>query len=189
MARGSKKDRFIKLGDSFPPDENDPLGALEKERSKLQERYDLLTGKARGEMGDVGFWGVVGGLGLMADWMLMGGLGTAIAVWSAGEYIVYAQRAREVGKELKNVKSRIHDMRQAQFDLKIQQMKNAPKNAPGNDNSLKDEFSPAAKAEIEALRAKLSKLENQVGQMQEDKDKGLDKPKFKKPFGKKPDGP
>jgi chromosome segregation ATPase len=124
----------------------------------------------------------------MADWMFMGGLGTAIAVWSAGEYLVYAQRAREIGKELKDVKTRIHDMQQAQFELKIRQLQNAPQNAPMNDNSLKDEFSPAAKAEIEALRKKLAKLEGQVGQMQEDKDKGLDKPKFKNPFGKKPDG-
>jgi len=189
MARSSKKDQFNANGDPSPKKEIDPLGALEKERGKLQERYDLLTGRARKEVGDVGFWGAVGAVALMADWAFLGGFGTVVAAWSAAEYIAYTRRAHEVGKELKDVKTRIHDMQQAQFELKIQQMKNAPQNAPGNDNSLKDEFSPAAKAEIEALRQKLSKLEGQVGQMQEDKEKGLDKPKFKKPFGKKPDGP
>ena len=185
MARGSKKDQVNRNGDQ----ENDPLAALEKERSKLQERYDALSGKARKEVGDVGFWGAVGAVALMADWAFLGGFGTVVAAWSAGEYISYARRAHETGKELKDVKTRIHDMQQAQFDLKIQQMKNAPQNGPTNDNSLKDEFSPAAKAEIDALREKLAKLEGQVGQLQEDKGNGLDKPKFKNPFGKKPDGP
>lgn len=184
MARGNKKDQVNRNGDP----EMDPLGALEKERSKLQERYDALADKTRSEWGDAGFWGVVGGVALVADWTLLGGFGTVLAAANAGSAIGYARRARAVGRDLKEVKTSISNMREAQFALKMQQLKNAPQ-APVNDNSLKDEFSPAAKAEIEALREKLSKLENQVGELQEDKGKGLDKPKFKKPFGKKPDGP
>ncbi|MBW7911404.1 MAG: hypothetical protein H3C49_09090 [Alphaproteobacteria bacterium] len=174
-----------------PKKDADPLAMLEKERNRLQERYDTLTGKARGEVGDVGFWGAVGALALMADWTFTGGLGTAFAAWSAGEYVMYARRAREVGKELKVVKSRIQNMQQARFEAQIQQMKQAPQKTQGAvpDTSLKDEFSPAAQAEIESLRSKLATLEKQVGQMQEDKAGGLDKPKFKKPFGKKPDEP
>lgn len=168
----------------------DPLVMLEKERRRLQDRYDTLTGKARGEIGDVGFWGAIGALAIAADWTITGGLGTAFAAWSAGEYVMYARRAREVGKELKTVKSRIQDMQQARFEAQMQQLKQAPQQqGPAPEASLKDEFSPAAKAEIEALRAKLAKLEQQVGQMQDDKQNGLDKPKFRKPFGKKPDSP
>ena len=171
------------------PDKNaaDPLKALEKDRKRLQENYDRLTNKARGEIGDLGFWGAVGTVALVADWGLLGGMGTAFAAWSAGEYIAYSRRAHAVGKELTDVKTRIKDMQQQRFDAQIQQLKNAPQQSPVPDHSLKDEFSPAAKAEIDSLRDKLAKLEKQVGQMQDDKDKGLDKPKFKKPFsGKKP---
>lgn len=165
----------------------DPIKALEKDRKRLQDQYDRLTTKARGEIGDLGFWGAIGTVALVADWGLLGGMGTAFAAWSAGEYIAYSRRAHLVGKELTDVKTRIKDMQQARFDAQMQQLKNAPQQSPLPDNSLKDEFSPAAKAEIEALRDKLAKLEQQVGQMQDDKDKGLDKPKFKKPFsGKKP---
>ena len=165
----------------------DPIKALEKDRKRLQEQYDRLTAKARGEIGDLGFWGAVGTVALIADWGLLGGMGTAFAAWSAGEYVVYARRAREVGKELKDVKTRINDMQQQRFDMQLQQQLQNNPQGPLPDYSLKEEFSPAAKAEIDALRDKLAKLEKQVGQMQEDKDKGLDKPKFKKPFsGKKP---
>lgn len=173
---------------STPENASDPLKAIEKDRKRLQDQYDRLTTKARSEMGEVGFWGAVGTIALVADWGLLGGLGTAFAAWSAGEYIAYSRRARDVGKELKDVKTRINNMQQARFEAQMQQMKNAPQQNPLPDNSLKDEFSPAAKAEIESLRDKLAKLEKQVGQMQEDKDKGLDKPKFKKPFGGKKPG-
>jgi len=184
MARGSKKDQVNRNGDQ----DNDPLAALEKERSKLQERYDALSNKTRSEWGEAGFWGVVGGVALVADWTFLGGFGTVLAAANAGSAIGYARRASAVGRDLKDVKASINNMREVQFALKIQQLKDAPQ-APVNDNSLKDEFSPAAKAEIDALREKLAKLEGQVGQLQEDKGNGLDKPKFKKPFGKKPDGP
>lgn len=185
MTRGAKKNQAGKNGDAFSQNGDDPLSALEKNCKKLQEKYDLLAARSRKEVGDLGFWGVVGGLGLAADWMFMGGLGTAIAAWSAGEAIMYGRRAREVGRELTDVKTRINDMQQQRFEAQIQQLKNAP-SKPANENSLKDEFSPAAKAEIEALRAKLARLENQVGQLQEDKNSGIDKPKLRKPPGKKP---
>jgi len=188
MANSPKNNAEDSTNGSPKKKDADPLAMLEKERRRLQERYDTLTGKARGEIGDVGFWGAVGALAIAADWTITGGLGTAFAAWSAGEYVMYARRAREVGKELKTVKSRIQDMQQARFEAQMQQLKQAPQ-GPAPEASLKDEFSPAAKAEIEALRAKLAKLEQQVGQMQDDKQNGLDKPKFKKPFGKKPDSP
>ena len=178
------------IGDAAREEGDDILGVLEKDRKRLQERYDALADKSRSEWGDAGFWGAVGGVALLADWAFLGGFGTVLAVANAGSAIGYARRARAVGQDLKDVKTRINDMRKAQFELKLKQLENAPQNAPktpDNDNSLKDEFSPAAKAEIDALRAKLAKLENQVGQMQDDHEKGLDKPKFRTPFGKKPD--
>ncbi|MFN7113469.1 MAG: hypothetical protein ACK4PK_03835 [Alphaproteobacteria bacterium] len=184
MARSNKKTQI----NTNPDHENDPIGALEKERNKLQERYDALSDKTRSEWGDAGFWGVVGGVALVADWTFLGGFGTVLAAANAGSAIGYARRARAVGRDLKEVKTSLNNMREAEFAMKMQQLKNAPQ-TPVNDNRLKDEFSPAAKAEIEALRDKLAKLEGQVGQLQEDKGNGLDKPKFKKPFGKKPDGP
>lgn len=188
MARGTKKNQVNKNGDAAKADV-DPLAALEKDRRSLQDRYDALAAKTRSEWGDAGFWGVVGGVALATDWMFLGGLGTVLAGANAASAIGYARRARAVGRDLNDVKTSINNMREAQFALKMKQLENAPQNAPVNDNSLKDEFSPAAKAEIEALREKLAKLEGQVGQLQEDKASGLDKPKFKKPFGKKPDSP
>lgn len=161
----------------------DPLKALEKERDKLQTAFDGLNARSRKEMGDLGFWGVVGGIGLAADMMFMGGLGTAIAAWSMGEYFMYARRARDVGNDLQKVKTRIHDMQQARFEMELQKMKDAPQNTPSNDRSLQAEFSPAAQAEIKELRDKLSQLQSQIGQMQEEKEQGLNKPKFKKPSG------
>lgn len=170
----------------YTDNENDPLNALEKEREKLGERFDALTKKADHEMSDLGFWGVVGGVALMADWTFLGGFGTTLAVLSGGQYIAYKAKARSVEKDLKIVREKIIDMQEARFRLEMELQRQQPK--PANQNNLKDEFSPAAKAEIEALRKKLSELSGQVDELQTDKEKGLDKPKFKPPFGgKKPE--
>src|SRR6218665_2530052 len=83
---------------STPKNAADPLKALDKDRKRLQDQYDRLTNKARGEIGDLGFWGAVGTVALIADWGLLGGVGTAFAAWSAGEYIAYSRRAHLVGK-------------------------------------------------------------------------------------------
>lgn len=183
MARKKPQPRQKPTG--YTDNENDPLNALEKEREKLGERFDALTKKADHEMSDLGFWGFVGGIGLMADWAFMGGLGTALAVWSGAEYLAYKSKARGVEKDLKAVREKIIDMQEARFRLDMELQRQQPN--PANQNKLKDEFSPAAKAEIEALRKKLSELSGQVDELQSDKEKGLDKPKFKPPFGKKPE--
>lgn len=172
--------------EGYTDNENDPLNALEKERGKLESRFDALTKKADSELGEVGFWGLIGGIGLMADFAFMGGLGTALAVWSSAEYLSYKSRARGVEKDLKAVREKIIDMQEARFRMGMEMQKQQPK--PANQNELKEEFSPAAKAEIDALRKKLSELSGQVDELQSDKEKGLDKPKFKPPFGgKKPE--
>lgn len=163
-----------------PLSELDPLDALELERAKLEKRFEELTKRARGELGDVGFWGVVGGIALAADWALLGGIGTAFAAISSVEFLAYKAKARAVNKDLKVIRDKVIDLQEARFRADLEFKQQAPK--PGNDNSLKDEFSPAAKAEIEALQKKLAKLSGQVDELQADKDKGLDKPKFRPPF-------
>jgi hypothetical protein len=176
-----------KRHDKMPElDKNDPLRTLERERDKLEQRFNDLTKKAQNELGEAGFWGFVGGVAIMADWAFMGGLGTAIAVWSGAEYIAYKTNARRVEKDLKKVQERIIDMQEERFRAQMDMQKQQRQPGVANDNSLKDEFSPAAKAEIEALQKKLAELSGQVDKLQEDKEKGLDKPKFKPPFGKKP---
>jgi hypothetical protein len=111
---------------------------------------------------------------------LLGGIGTGLAVFSSVEYLAYKSRARAVNKDLKVIRDKVIDLQEARFRADLEFKKHAPK--PGNDNSLKDEFSPAAKAEIEALQKKLAKLSGQVDELQADKEKGLDKPKFRPPF-------
>lgn len=170
--------------EDLPEFENDPLCTLEKESAKLEKRFNDLTKKADGELGEMGFWGFVGGVGLMADWAFMGGLGTAIAVWSGASYLTYKSNARSVEKDLKKVRDKIIDLQEERFRANLEMQKQQPK--PANENKLQAEFSPAAKAEIEALQKKLAELSGQVDKMQDDKEKGLDKPKFKPPFGKKP---
>jgi hypothetical protein len=168
----------------LPDSENDPLHALDKERGKLEKRFGELTNKADSQLSELGFWGFIGGVGLMADWAFMGGLGTAVAVWSGAEFLAYKSRARDVEKDLKKVREKIIDLQEERFRANLEMQKQQPK--PVNGNKLKDEFSPAAKAEIEALQKKLAELSGQVDKLQDDKEKGLDKPKFKPPFGKKP---
>jgi len=182
MAKKQSPRKMIE--DDMPEFENDPLHTLEKESGKLEKRFGELTKKADSELGEMGFWSFIGGVGLMADWAFMGGVGTAIAVWSGAGYLRYKADARRVEKDLKKVREKIIDLQEERFRAHLEMQKQQPK--PANENNLKDEFSPAAKAEIEALQKKLAELTGQVDKLQEDKEKGLDKPKFKPPFGKKP---
>lgn len=167
----------------------DILKSLEQNCKKLEKRYEAAVHRARHELGDMGFWGAVGAVAMVADLTIMGGIGTALAVWSGAGFLAYNSSANQVGKELKRVRERIEDMQQARFEAQLQKNanNNTPQPAAPEGKNLSEEFSPAARAEIEALRDKLAKLENQVTQLQDEKEKGLDKPKFKKPFtGKKP---
>lgn len=167
----------------------DILKSLEQNCKKLEKRYEATIFRARHELGDMGFWGAVGAVAMVADLTVMGGIGTALAIWSGAGFLAYNSSANQIGKELKRVRERIDDMQQARFEAQLQKnaQQHAPQPASPDGKKLSEEFSPAARAEIEALRDKLAQLENQVTQLKGEKEKGLDKPKFKKPFsGKKP---
>lgn len=154
-------------------DFDDPLYKLELERDRLEERYMAFTFKATKERNDLGFWGVVGGIGLAADWTFLGGLGTAIAVFSGASWLSYKSQAKQVGADLKKMEQKISDLNELRFKIELQN--------PEQKGPLRAEFSPAAKAEIDELRQKLASLQEQMSE--------LEKPKITKPKLKPQDPP
>ena len=57
---------------------------LIRQRQTLQKQQGMSRARATKEMGDAGFWGIVGGIALAADWTLFGGFGTGVALLSTG---------------------------------------------------------------------------------------------------------
>ncbi len=161
-------------------DRFDPLEDLRKKREELEDRMYKYRAAAKREAGELGFWGLVGGVAIAADWMILGGVGTGIAVLSGATLFSAKREEKKIEKQLEKIDARIDKL----VDDRLEQ----EKNSPGLNKKLSEQFSPAAQKEIDLLRARLEDLEKQVDknrQNNNDNGKDLDKPKFKPPFGPK----
>jgi hypothetical protein len=159
--------------------ERDPVAKLEKRRAQLESKLEKLQKRTRSEIGDAGFWAVAGGIALAADWLVLGGIGTGLAVLGGATIFNQSRQAKRIVKQITALDEQIAVLELERMRLEAGKPQPAPKvPQPG----LTDDFSPAAKKEIEALRARLSEMEKKVAQQQ---DPTLDKPKF----GPRPEQP
>lgn len=157
-------------------DRIDPIRDLVRRRDDIEDRLYRARLAARREAGELGFWTLVGGAAIAADFMILGGVGTAIALVSGVGFIGNSREAKKLQKSLDQLDTRIEALQRDQIEWE----RNHPRPATPN---LSDEFSPAAKKEIDLLRARLEELEKQVDKStkQANDDSQLDKPKFKPP--------
>lgn len=157
-------------------DPYDPIRDLLKRRDDLEDRLEKSQRAAKREAGELGFWGIFGGVAIAADWMILGGVGTGIAVLAGAGFIGNKREAKKLEKQLDKLDTRIEALQLEQLDWQ--------RRHPQPDRNLTDEFSPAAKKEIDLLRARLEELEkhmDKAARKPEDKTQTLDKPKFKPP--------
>jgi len=156
-------------------DRIDPIRDLIRRRDDIEDRLHRARIAARREAGELGFWGLVGGAAIAADFMILGGVGTAIAIVSGVGFFGNSREAKKLQKSLDQLDSRIETLQREQVEWE--------RKHPRPDNSLTDEFSPAAKREIDLLRARLEELEKQMDKAGKpvNDDSQLDKPKFKPP--------
>jgi hypothetical protein len=158
----------------------DPLRDLEEQRRKLTDRWLAFKGASKREGVQTGMWAVIGGVAIATDMALLGGLGTAIALMSGATWLTYNREAKRLEGELEKIEKSIVVIKEEREEYE----RNHPK--PAKD--LQEEFSPAAKRQIDALKSRLEEVEKLMDKMQADRDKdndGIDKPKFKKPAGPK----
>ena len=155
-------------------DKFDSLDDLRMKREELEERMRAYRETAKREAGELGFWSLVGGIAVAADWMILGGVGTGIAVLSGATLFNAKREEKKIEKQLAKIDERIDRL----VDARLEQ----EKNNPGLNKNLSEQFSPAAQKEIDLLRARLEDLEKQVDKnRQNDNGRDLDKPKFKPP--------
>ncbi len=155
-------------------DRFDPLEDLRQKREALEERMQQYRAAAKREAGELGFWSLVGGFAVAADWMILGGVGTGIAVLSGATLFNAKREEKKIEKQLAKIDERIDRL----VDARLEQ----EKNNPALNKNLSEQFSPAAQKEIDLLRARLEDLEKQVDKSrQQDNGHDLDKPKFKPP--------
>lgn len=155
----------------------DPVENLERKKRELTDRWLAYKAASQRNAVEFGFWGVVTGAAVAADFALLGGLGTAIAVMTGATWITYKREAARIEHEMKEVDKSLDRI----YKERAEWERNHPKPVPG----LEEEFSPAAKRQIDALKARLEELEKQVDKVTSS-DKSLDKPRFKPPAGPKP---
>ena len=154
-------------------DGKDPIRDLERRKRELTDRWLAYKSAADREAAEFGFWGVVGGVAIAADFALLGGLGTTIAVFSGAGWIRNKREGKRIEREMKEVDKsldRLHEERE-------QWAREHPQPKPG----LAEEFSPAAKRQIDALKSRLAELEKQMDKVTAENDKSIDKPKFRPP--------
>jgi polyhydroxyalkanoate synthesis regulator phasin len=96
---------------------------------------------------------------------------------SGATWFRYKREAKRIEKDLKEVDKSLDLLHEVQADWN----RAHPQPTPG----LTEEFSPAAKRQIDALKARLEELEKQVDKVVAENDKSIDKPKFKPPAGPK----
>jgi hypothetical protein len=156
----------------------DPIENLERKKRELTDRWLAYKAASQRNAVEFGFWGVITGAAVAADFALLGGLGTAIAVMTGATWITYKREAARIEREMKEVDKSLDRI----YKERAEWERNHPKPTPG----LGDEFSPAAKRQIDALKARLEELEKQVDKVTTENGKSIDKPKFKPPAGPKP---
>jgi len=158
--------------------EEDPLEMLEIERARLEETYEqhrrLAGYKGRGTL----FWGIIGGACLAGDMMGFGGVLTAIAGYKGLGWVGNSLVARRIEEQLREVQERIVDLHEerARYEMEHPQTR--------RDRNLADDFSPAARAEITALRRQLREVSKRLEKMEPDPKtlpKTIGKPRFKPP--------
>ena len=157
--------------------EKDPIWDLERRKRDLTDRWLAYKSAAQREAAEFGFWGLVGGVAIAADFALLGGLGTAVALVSGAGWLRYKREGQRIEREMKEVDKSIDRLHQERTEW----LRQHPEPKPG----LTEEFSPAAKRQIDALKARLADLEKQVDKVTSENDKSIDKPKFRPP-GPKP---
>jgi len=160
-------------------DRLDRIRDLIKRRDDLEDRLERSRNRAKAQAGELGFWGVVGGVAIAADFMILGGIGTGIAVLAGASFVGNKREEKKLQKQLDLLDIRLDALQRERVEYE--------RRHPKPDASLTDEFSPAAKKEIDLLRSRLEDLEKQMDKntrKPEDKTSTVDKPRFKPPsFG------
>ena len=160
---------------------HDPIRDLEEQRRKLTDRWLAFKGASKREGVQTGMWAVIGGVAIATDLALLGGLGSAIAIMSGATWLTYNREAKRLETELQKIEKTITTMREERDEYE--------RNHPKPSKDLQEEFSPAAKRQIDALKSRLEEVEKLMDKMQAEKNKDnddIDKPKFRKPAGPKP---
>ncbi|TAL34529.1 MAG: hypothetical protein EPN97_08405 [Alphaproteobacteria bacterium] len=158
-------------------DGKDPIQDLERRKRELTDRWLAYKSAAQREAAEFGFWGVVGGVAIAADFALLGGIGTVIATVSGAGWLRCKREAKRIEREMKDVDRSLDRLHEERADWSRQH--------PQPAQNLAEEFSPAAKRQIEALKSRLEELEKQMDKVTAENDKSIDKPKFRPP-GPKP---
>jgi hypothetical protein len=153
--------------------EKDPLWDLERRKRDLTDRWLAYKSAAQREAAEFGFWGLVGGVAIAADIALLGGLGTAVALVSGAGWLRCKREGRRIEKEMQEVDKSLDRLHQERAEA----TRRHPTPTPG----VTEEFSPAAKRQIDALKSRLEELEKQVDKVTAENDKSIDKPKFRPP--------
>jgi hypothetical protein len=158
--------------------EKDPIGELERRKRELTDRWLAYKDASRRNALECGFWTALGGAAIAVDFAILGGLGTAIAVMSGASWLTYKREAGRIEKQLKEVDKSLDRL----YEERAEWTRAHPPRSP----ELKEEFSPAAKRQIDALKARLEELEKQVDKVTTANNPNIDKPKFKPPAGPRP---
>lgn len=144
---------------------------LRNNRRKVEKNREESRKKASGEMKDLGFWGVVGGIGFALDITLMGGLGTAIAIYSGAMWAHHKTEERNARKEVERIDSKL---------MEIEELNALKPQLPAP--AVKKEFND--NADVEALQKKLADVQRELDEIRNGTrmpDKSLDKSKFSPP--------
>jgi hypothetical protein len=156
----------------------DPIQDLERRKRELTDRWLAYKSAAQREAAEFGFWGIVGGAAIAADFAFLGGIGTVVAAVSGAGWLRCKREAKRIEKQMKDVDKSLDRLHEEHAEW----ARRHPRPAP----NLAEEFSPAAKRQIEALKSRLEELEKQMDKVTAENDKSIDKPKFRPPGSKPP---
>lgn len=143
---------------------------LKNTRREVIKKKDVANAEASGKFSDIGFWGVVAGIGFVADWTFLGGFGTAMAALGGASWISHKSDERKAKKELEDLDRKLMELE----ELKALNPQLQPQPAP----KAKEDFT---KVSIDELRKKLEDVQKELDEIKNPKSGQLDKPKFGPP--------
>lgn len=165
---------MAKKPDDDLPETNDD-GAFDRtlrnNRRKVEKNKETSRQKAIGEMKDIGFWGVVGGIGFALDVTFLGGVGTAIALYSGAMWASHKNDERNARKEVERIDGKL---------MEIEELNALKPKLPAP--AVKKEFND--NSEVADLQKKLADVQKELDEIKNGTrmpDKSLDKTKFSPP--------
>ncbi len=142
---------------------------LKNTRRKASRRKDESGKKASGRVSDIGFWSVVAGVSFVADWALLGGLGTAAAALTSVSWMNHKSSENKARKEIENLDRKL---------MEIEELRALHPEPKQPRRKMKEDFS---KATVEELKKKLEEVQRELENLKDPKGPDLDKPKFGPP--------